>query len=71
MTCTSTSACPPTSPRSTSPAPAWDDSSTRDSSNNPDAAAVRNGLNVLWEVSWVFSGSAALACSRAFRHPPG
>jgi hypothetical protein len=45
--CTSTSACPPTSPRSTSPAPAWDDSSTRDSSNNQDAAAIRNGLNAL------------------------
>ncbi|MFV2117285.1 hypothetical protein ACE14D_02080 [Streptomyces sp. Act-28] len=47
MTRMSTSACPPTSPRSTSPTPAWDDSSARDSSNNPDAAAIRNGLNAL------------------------
>ncbi|MEY9873266.1 ribosomal protein L17 [Streptacidiphilus sp. MAP12-33] len=38
---------PPTSPQSTSPAPAWDDSSARESSPNPDAAATRNGLNVL------------------------
>ncbi|MFD0622578.1 hypothetical protein ACFQ2K_06800 [Streptomyces sanglieri] len=45
--CTSTSACPPTSPRSTSPAPAWDDSPVRDSSSNPDAAATRKGLNAL------------------------
>jgi len=29
------------------PAPAWDDSSAKDSSNNPDAAATRNGLNAL------------------------
>ncbi|MEU0946849.1 hypothetical protein ABZ379_29520 [Streptomyces canus] len=29
------------------PAPAWGDSSVRDSSNNPDAAATRNGLNAL------------------------
>ncbi|MFK4099878.1 hypothetical protein ACI2L1_07310 [Streptomyces sp. NPDC019531] len=31
----------------TSPAPAWDDSSAKDSSNNPAAAATRNGLDAL------------------------
>jgi hypothetical protein len=49
---TSNSACPPTSPRSTSLAPAWDDSSARDSSSNPDAANTRNGCNT------AFSGPA-------------
>lgn len=44
---TNTWACPPRSPRSTSPAPAWDDSSVKDSPNNPDAANIRNGLSTL------------------------
>lgn len=44
---TNTLACPPTSPRSTSPAPAWADSSAKDSSSNPDEANTRNGLNAL------------------------
>ncbi|MFI1524503.1 hypothetical protein [Kitasatospora cineracea] len=45
--CTNSSACPPTSPRSTSPTPDWDDSSGKDSSNDPDAVATRDGLNTL------------------------
>ncbi|MGW5480688.1 hypothetical protein [Streptomyces sp. NPDC004008] len=36
---------PTDEPSSTSPAPAWDDSSARDSSPTPDATATRNGLH--------------------------
>lgn len=44
VTYTNCSGHPPTSPPSTSPAPAWDDSSVRDSSDNPDTAGTRSGL---------------------------
>lgn len=68
-------ACPPTSHRSTPPAPAWDDSSARDSSPNPDAAAIRNGLNALSgdgqvECDTMRNQRGSFACGLRLRTPP-